>query len=93
MDEPFSGLDPVNAGLLKDAFLEMRDRGKTLVFSTHQMDTVEELCDAVAIIDHGRVVTSGPTARSAARPAAAPSGSASTATPVWPGWPTSTGSA
>jgi ABC-2 type transport system ATP-binding protein len=61
MDEPFTGLDPVNASLLKAAFLEMRDRGKTLVFSTHQMDTVEELCDAVAIIDRGRLVVNGPT--------------------------------
>ncbi len=61
MDEPFSGLDPVNVGLLKAAFLEMRDRGKTLVFSTHQMDMVEELCDAIAIIDSGRLVASGTT--------------------------------
>ncbi len=60
MDEPFSGLDPVNVGLLKEAFLEMRDRGKTLIFSTHQMETVEELCEAIAIIDRGRVVVSGP---------------------------------
>ena len=61
MDEPFTGLDPVNVALLKAAFLEMRDRGKTLIFSTHQMDMVEELCDAVAIIDDGRLVASGPT--------------------------------
>jgi ABC-2 type transport system ATP-binding protein len=61
MDEPFSGLDPVNVSLLKDAFLEMRDRGKTLVFSTHQMETVEELCDAIAIIDKGRLVVAGQT--------------------------------
>jgi ABC-2 type transport system ATP-binding protein len=61
MDEPFSGLDPVNVALLKAAFLEMRDRGKTLVFSTHQMDMVEELCDSIAIIDEGRLVASGPT--------------------------------
>jgi ABC-2 type transport system ATP-binding protein len=61
MDEPFSGLDPVNVAMLKAAFLEMRDRGKTLVFSTHQLEQAEELCDSVAIIDHGRVVTSGPT--------------------------------
>jgi ABC-2 type transport system ATP-binding protein len=59
MDEPFSGLDPVNAALLKEAFVEMRDRGKTLVFSTHQMDTVEELCDSIAIVDRGRVVVGG----------------------------------
>jgi ABC-2 type transport system ATP-binding protein len=60
MDEPFSGLDPVNVQLLKEAFLEMRDRGKTLIFSTHQMETVEELCEAIAIIDQGKVVVSGP---------------------------------
>ncbi|MEA2651752.1 MAG: type transport system ATP-binding protein [Chloroflexota bacterium] len=59
MDEPFSGLDPVNVRLLKEAFLEMRDRGKTLIFSTHQMETVEELCESIAIIDLGRVVVSG----------------------------------
>jgi len=61
MDEPFAGLDPVNVALLKSAFLEMRDRGKTLVFSTHQLDQAEELCDSVAIIDRGRLVTSGST--------------------------------
>jgi ABC-2 type transport system ATP-binding protein len=59
MDEPFSGLDPVNAVLLKEAFLAMRDRGKTLIFSTHQMEQVEELCESVAIIDHGRLIESG----------------------------------
>ena len=61
MDEPFSGLDPVNVSLLKAALLEMRDRGKAVVFSTHQLEQAEELCDSVAIIDHGRVVTAGPT--------------------------------
>ncbi len=59
MDEPFAGLDPVNVALLKAAFLEMRDRGKTLVFSTHQLETAEELCDRVAIIDHGRIIDTG----------------------------------
>ena len=54
MDEPFSGLDPINVALLKEAFLELRDRGKAIVFSTHQMEMVEELCDAIAIIDKGR---------------------------------------
>jgi ABC-2 type transport system ATP-binding protein len=61
MDEPFVGLDPVNVALLKSAFLELRDRGKTLVFSTHQLEMAEELCESVAIIDHGRIVTAGPT--------------------------------
>ena len=59
MDEPFTGLDPVNVRLLKEAFLEMRGRGKTLIFSTHQMETVEELCESIAIVDRGRVVVSG----------------------------------
>jgi ABC-2 type transport system ATP-binding protein len=60
MDEPFVGLDPVNVALLKEAFDEMRGRGTTLIFSTHQMETVEELCDAVALIDRGRLVLEGP---------------------------------
>jgi ABC-2 type transport system ATP-binding protein len=59
MDEPFSGLDPINVRMLKEAFLEMRGRGKTLVFSTHQMEQVEELCESIAIVDRGRVVVSG----------------------------------
>ncbi len=59
MDEPFSGLDPVNVQLLKEAFLEMRRRGKALIFSTHQMETVEELCETIVIIDHGQVVVGG----------------------------------
>jgi ABC-2 type transport system ATP-binding protein len=61
MDEPFVGLDPVNVALLKSAFLEMRDQGRTVVFSTHQLEQAEELCDSVAIIDHGRIVTAGST--------------------------------
>ena len=61
MDEPFVGLDPVNVAMLKDAFLGMRDRGKTIVFSTHQLETAEALCDSVAIIDHGGIVASGTT--------------------------------
>jgi ABC-2 type transport system ATP-binding protein len=60
MDEPFVGLDPVNVAILKEAFLEMRDRGTTIVFSTHQMDMVEELCESVLLIDRGRVVLGGP---------------------------------
>ena len=60
MDEPFVGLDPVNVSLLKEAFGEMRKRGTTLIFSTHQMEMVEELCEAVAIIDRGRLVLGGP---------------------------------
>jgi ABC-2 type transport system ATP-binding protein len=60
MDEPFSGLDPVNSAIMRDAFLEMRARGKTLVFSTHQMETVEALCESIVIVDRGRVVVGGP---------------------------------
>jgi len=59
MDEPFTGLDPVNVALLREAFLELRDRGKTLVFSTHQMEAAEAMCESLAIIDRGRVVVGG----------------------------------
>jgi ABC-2 type transport system ATP-binding protein len=59
MDEPFSGLDPVNSSILRSAFLEMRARGKTLIFSTHQMETVEALCESIVIVDRGRVVVGG----------------------------------
>jgi ABC-2 type transport system ATP-binding protein len=59
MDEPFSGPDPINAAMLKEAFLELRGTGRAIVFSTHQMEQVEELCDAIAIIDHGRLLVSG----------------------------------
>ena len=59
MDEPFTGLDPVNVSLLREAFLELRDRGKTLVFSTHQMEVAEQMCESVAIVDRGRVVVGG----------------------------------
>ncbi len=59
MDEPFSGLDPLNSCMLKEAFLEMRDRGKTLLFSTHQMEQVEELCQSIVIIDRGQAVIAG----------------------------------
>jgi ABC-2 type transport system ATP-binding protein len=62
MDEPFVGLDPVNVAILKEAFLEMRGEGKTLLFSTHQMEMVEELCESVVLIDHGRLVVGGPVA-------------------------------
>ncbi|MFL5727101.1 MAG: ABC transporter ATP-binding protein [Chloroflexota bacterium] len=60
MDEPFTGLDPVNVAILREAFLELRDQGKTIIFSTHQMETVEALCESIAIVDRGRVVVGGP---------------------------------
>ena len=59
MDEPFSGLDPVNANILKEAFIEMHHRGKTIIFSTHQLEQVEELCEDVLIIDKGQTILSG----------------------------------
>ena len=59
MDEPFTGLDPVNVALLREAFLQLRDAGRTLVFSTHQMETVEAMCESIAIVDRGRVVVGG----------------------------------
>jgi ABC-2 type transport system ATP-binding protein len=59
MDEPFTGLDPVNLILLREAFTELRDRGRTLIFSTHQMEVAEAMCESVAIVDHGRLVAGG----------------------------------
>ncbi len=59
MDEPFSGLDPSSALVLKDAFLELKNAGKTLLFSTHRMDTAERLCDSICLINHGRAVLEG----------------------------------
>lgn len=58
-DEPFSGFDPVNAELLKREILALRDKGATLIFSTHNMQSVEEICDDIALIDKSRVVLSG----------------------------------
>ncbi len=62
MDEPFTGLDPVNVKMLREAFVELRDQGRAIVFSTHQMEAAEALCDAIAIVDRGRVVVGGPLA-------------------------------
>ena len=59
LDEPFSGLDPINAQALKDTVLELRRRGKTVIFSTHLMDNAERMCDAVCIIARGAKVLDG----------------------------------
>jgi ABC-2 type transport system ATP-binding protein len=59
MDEPFSGLDPINATILKEAFEEMHHRGKTIIFSTHQLEQVEELCQDVVIINKGQTIVQG----------------------------------
>lgn len=58
-DEPFSGFDPVNAALLKDEILRLRDEGATVIFSTHNMASVEELCDDIALINASHVVLQG----------------------------------
>lgn len=58
-DEPFSGFDPVNADLLKKEILQLKDQGRTVIFSTHNMQSVEEVCDDFALIDKSKVVLSG----------------------------------
>lgn len=60
LDEPFSGLDPVNLDLLRGAVRELRDRGSTVIFSTHDMHVAEQLCDTVFMIFRGRKVLDGP---------------------------------
>jgi ABC-2 type transport system ATP-binding protein len=59
MDEPFSGLDPVNAKLLEHTLLELKDQGKAILFSTHRMDQVEKLCDSICLVDKGKAVLAG----------------------------------
>jgi ABC-2 type transport system ATP-binding protein len=61
LDEPFSGLDPLNVRLLKSVLMEEKYHGKTILLSTHQMDQVEELCDNLIMLNHGRLVLYGPT--------------------------------
>ena len=58
-DEPFSGFDPINANLLKEEILALRDKGATIIFSTHNMASVEELCDHITLIDKSRNILSG----------------------------------
>ncbi len=59
MDEPFSGLDPLNTKLLKDILLELKQAGKTIILSTHLMDQAEKLCEEICLINQGRVVLQG----------------------------------
>lgn len=59
LDEPFSGLDPVNVELLKRAVKDLNDKGSTIIYSSHRMEHVEELCDDVCIIDKGQLIVSG----------------------------------
>ncbi|WP_421830014.1 ABC transporter ATP-binding protein [Larkinella sp.] len=60
LDEPFSGFDPINANLIKDEILELREKGSTIIFSTHRMESVEELCDHIALIHRSKKVLDGP---------------------------------
>jgi len=58
-DEPFSGFDPINANLIKDEILELRDKGATVIFSTHRMESVEELCEHITLIDKSNKILDG----------------------------------
>src|SRR5699024_3589528 len=60
LDEPFSGLDPVNVELLKAAVKDLNEAGTTIIYSSHRMEHVEELCDNVCILNRGELVVSGP---------------------------------
>lgn len=59
LDEPFSGFDPINANLIKDEILNLREKGSTIIFSTHRMESVEELCDHIALINKSRKILEG----------------------------------
>jgi len=59
MDEPFSGLDPVNAVLIERMLIELKEQGRAILFSTHRMDQVEKLCDSICLINNGQAVLSG----------------------------------
>jgi ABC-2 type transport system ATP-binding protein len=58
-DEPFSGFDPINANLIKDEILRLRDNGSTIIFSTHRMESVEEMCDHIALIHESNKILDG----------------------------------
>src|SRR5690348_1951102 len=59
LDEPFSGFDPVNQELLKEMIIEQKAHGKAIIFSTHQMEQAEKLCDAICVVNRGKVVLAG----------------------------------
>lgn len=59
LDEPFSGLDPINTNLLREIILEMKQKGKVIIFSTHLMDFAEKMCDHIVMIDHGKIILKG----------------------------------
>ena len=56
LDEPFSGLDPINTNMVKEIILELKHEGKVIIFSTHLMDFAEKMCDHIAMIDHGKII-------------------------------------
>ncbi len=60
LDEPFSGLDPINSNLLKEIVQEMKARNKTIIFSTHLMEQAEQMCDSICLVNRGRAIVSGP---------------------------------
>lgn len=60
LDEPFSGLDPINSELLRDIILEQKDAGRTILFASHRMEQVEQLCDDICLIAEGRILVHGP---------------------------------
>ncbi len=60
LDEPFSGFDPINVNLIKDEILNLREKGSTVIFSTHRMESVEELCDHIALINKSKKILEGP---------------------------------
>lgn len=62
-DEPFSGFDPINAGLLRDEILKLKNEGSTVIFSTHNMASVEEICDNITLINHSRNILTGNVAK------------------------------
>lgn len=59
LDEPFSGLDPISVEELKKCIVELKEQGKTIIFSSHRMDHVEELCDEIAILEKGKIIEKG----------------------------------
>jgi len=59
LDEPFSGLDPINANLIKDEIFSLKEKGATIIFSTHRMEQVEEICEQIALINNGKILLEG----------------------------------
>jgi ABC-2 type transport system ATP-binding protein len=60
LDEPFSGFDPVNAEIIKDEILELNKKGATILFSTHRMESVEQLCNSIALLNNSKKILDGP---------------------------------